>query len=539
MANNRNPIICKEPVIMRLGIDFGTTRTVVAAEESGNYPVCTFSWNGELKEYIPSLAAVQDGSLVFGWQAADRLGRPGVDILRSMKRLTGHLRPEDPVEIGPHFTIPLLDLVTEFLRHVKWMVTRHSNLDLKRRQRIDAMVATPANANSNQRYITFEAFRNAGYTLLGAINEPSAAAVEFLHRFLKNLGPRSPKKYVVVYDLGGGTFDTSIVGIAGRRHEVLAHQGIARLGGDDFDDIILDLVLEEMGRTRDDLSAGEAAILLEECRERKEGLKFNTKKMVVDPSAVFEGHAPVVLETPKLYERCDVLIRQSLATVQDLLSNLDVVGIAVDDVRSLASVYLVGGSVAFPPVSRSLRELFASKVKLSPFPHASTAIGLAMLADPEAQIRVQESVSRYFGIWREYGRDKIFDPIFLKDRQVDSESGHLQVSRVYHPVHNIGLLRFLECSAIGRQGEPAGDISVWKDIFFPYDPSLQNRSDVSRLTVEPRPDLYFQEVVETYDYDTRGIIQVEIENRTAGYRKLYKLEPRVGSTSGRQPGAAV
>jgi molecular chaperone DnaK (HSP70) len=520
---------------MRLGIDFGTTRTVVAAEERGNYPVCTFSWNGELKEYIPSLVAVKDGSLIFGWEAVDQLGRPNVDILRSMKRLTGHLRPEDPVEIGREFTIPLLDLIAEFLAHVKWMITRHSNLAIKRRERIDAMVATPANANSNQRYITFEAFHKAGYGLLGAVNEPSAAAVEFLHRYLRNLGPRSPKKYVVIYDLGGGTFDTSIVGIAGRNHDVLAHQGISRLGGDDFDEIIFDLVLAEIGRKKEDLTPTEITVLLEECRERKEGLKNNTRKMVVDPGAVFAGHAPVVIETAVLYERCQELIRQSLESVQTLLANLNTADIDVDDVRSLASVYLVGGSVAFPPVARSLREVFASKVKQSPFPHASTAIGLAMVADPEAKIRIQETVSRYFGIWRERGRDKIFDPIFLKDRQMDSESGHLHVSRTYHPVHNIGWLRFLECSAIGREGEPAGDISVWKDVYFPYDPRLSERSDVARLAVEPRPDLFSQEVVETYDYDAQGIIRVEIENRTAGYRKLFKLEPRGRSISGIKP----
>jgi actin-like ATPase involved in cell morphogenesis len=81
----------------------------------------------------------------------------------------------------------------------------------------------------------------------GAMNEPSAAAVEFLHRYLRNLGPRSPKRYVAVYDLGGGTFDTSVVGIAEQNHDVVAHEGIGKLGGDDFDEIILNLALEQMG----------------------------------------------------------------------------------------------------------------------------------------------------------------------------------------------------------------------------------------------------------------------------------------------------
>jgi molecular chaperone DnaK (HSP70) len=81
--------------------------------------------------------------------------------------------------------------------------------------------------------------------------------------------------------------------------------------------------------------------------------------------------------------------------------------------RSLAAVYLVGGSVSFPPVARKLREAYPSKVKVSPFPHASTAIGLSIAGDPNANIKVRESVSRHFGIWRERGKDKIFDPIFL------------------------------------------------------------------------------------------------------------------------------
>ena len=84
----------------RFGIDFGTTRTVVAARENGNYPVCSFSWKGDIKEYIPSLIAVDRGRARFGWEAAALLNRPDVTALRSLKRLAGRLRPEDPVDLG-------------------------------------------------------------------------------------------------------------------------------------------------------------------------------------------------------------------------------------------------------------------------------------------------------------------------------------------------------------------------------------------------------------------------------------------------------
>ena len=510
---------------MRLGIDFGTTRTVVAAEENGNYPVCTFNWKGEIKEYIPSLVAVKEGHLYFGWEATQHFHEPGVRVFRSIKRQTGHLRPEDAIDLGSGLSIPVIDLIGFFLSHVRRMILHHGNLPIDKKSKIEVMVATPANANSNQRFITLEAFRRAGFTVAGAINEPSAAAVEFLHRYLKNLGAKSLKKYVVVYDLGGGTFDTSVVRIADRDHDVLAHEGVSHLGGDDFDETILDIVLEMIGISREELSDDDTVRLLEECRERKEGLNSNTKKMIVDPGFVIQGLGPVVLETGKVYERCGSLIRRSLEVMDTLIQTLRQVGVNPDDPRSLAAIYLVGGSVSFPPVARVLRELYANKVKVSPFPHASTAIGLAIAADPEARIQVRESVSRHFGVWREQGRDKVFDPIFLKDKQVDPGTGQLKVSRNYRPVHNIGLLRYLECSSLGKGGEPAGDIAMWKDVYFPYDPSLKDKKDLKRIPIEVKPNLSSQTVIETYQYDAEGIIRVEIENQTCGYRRLFTLGP--------------
>jgi hypothetical protein len=170
-----------------------------------------------------------------------------------------------------------------------------------------------------------------------------------------------------------------------------------------------------------------------------------------------------------------------------------------------------------------LKGLFKNKVKTSPSPHASTAIGLAIAADPQTQVRIRESVSRHFGVWREKGADKIFDPIFLKDQRVSPDSGRLQVSRYYQPMHNIGLLRYLECNFLGRSGEPEGDISIWKNIYFPYDPGLADRKNLGAIAIENRSDLSSQEIVETYEYDPAGIIRVEIENRTSGYHRTYRL----------------
>ncbi|MBI5582964.1 MAG: Hsp70 family protein [Deltaproteobacteria bacterium] len=513
----------KKPKAVRLGIDFGTTRTVVAAVENGNYPICTFSIADEVKEYIPTLAAVEKGRLFFGWEAARRLQDSEVYVLRSLKRLIGRARPDDPIEIAPDFSLPALELVSLFLGHVREMILRHSPLNLPKARPLEILAAVPANAGSNQRYLTLEAFRRAGFRVRGLLNEPSAAAVEFVHRYLKDLGPKSPKKYLVVYDLGGGTFDTSVVGFACNRFDVIAHRGISRLGGDDFDQVILEKALEEIDLRREELPPGAETQLLEECRERKEGLKPNTQKMLLDLALAEEVERSVILGTKEIYERCGPLIERSLNTVQQVMNDLQQFAIDPEDGQNFAAVYLVGGSVAFPPVSRRLRELFARKVRISPYPQAATAIGLAVAADPQARVRIRETVSRYFGLWREReeGKEKVFDPIFFQDRDLGSEGSAKEVVRSYRPAHNIGHLRFLECSALSAEGEPRGDLFVWDDVYFPYDPRLRQEPDLARVPLEKNPTLAAQQIRETYTYDRKGIIHLVIDNLTSGYRKEY------------------
>jgi len=509
----------------RLGIDFGTTRTVVAAVEDGNYPVCSFQDRGELREYVPSLVSFRDGALRFGWDAHADLDDPTVPVLRSMKRLAGELRPYTPIQFGPDHSVQLLDLVTGFVDHLRGLILEQSNLELDPDQPIEVMVASPANASSNQRYITLEAFQRAGFNVLGMLNEPSAAAIEYVNRHLRNLGPNSPKEYVVVYDLGGGTFDTSVVGLARRHFEVLAHEGIARLGGDDFDERILDAVLAQAGSARERFSERQTLRLLEECRERKEGLKATTKKMVVDLSPAIGEEHTVVLPTAEVYERCEPLVARSLQCVQAVMERLDAAGLDPDNARAMAAVYLVGGSVAFPPVSRALRKRYGRKVRVSPFPHAAPAIGLAIAADSNARVQVSELVSRHFGVWREHeaGQDKVFDPIFGKDRRLNADEERLIVERSYRPRHDVGHLRYLECSGIGAQGEPDGDVAMWREIYFPYAPELQDLGEVelAARAIEQRHDLEGQDIVERYSYDARGVIRVEIEDRTTGHRRVF------------------
>src|SRR5262249_53582747 len=159
---------------------------------------------------------------------------------------------------------------------------------------------------------TVEAFKRAGFQVLGLINEPTAAAIEYAHNHLSALGKRSPKRYVVVYDLGGGTFDTSAVSLVDRRFDLIASEGIGRLGGEDFDAIILDLALDAAHIELSSLSPVRRAHLLEICRETKEALGPSNRKLSLDFSAAFEGIEVVTLDMAVVNEACMPLVARTL-----------------------------------------------------------------------------------------------------------------------------------------------------------------------------------------------------------------------------------
>lgn len=501
---------------MRVGIDFGTTRTLVAAALDGRYAVAAYDVADSFRDYLPGYAAHTDAGWVFGWDAADavRAGRPG--SLRSLKRVVSALAPDDPVPGAPD-GITAVELATGFMRHVRASLVDHSNLDVPRDEPLVATVAVPANASTRQRYLTLEAFNRAGFQVDALLNEPTAAAVEFAHRSLQSFGARSPKRYVVVYDLGGGTFDASAVSLVGRRFELLTTEGIARLGGDDFDAAICELVAEAAGIDPTDLGAD----ALEACREAKESLRPNSRKLLVDLGGDRE---PIVVDVKRVYERCQLLVDRTTDMLGELFTRLADYGIDPDNPRELGGVYLVGGGVQLPLIGRHLRTLYKRKIQLAPQPHAATAIGLAICGDPEAGVFVREATTRHFGVWREAdcGHEKVFDPIISKDTAADG-SDEVVVRRDYHPSHTIGALRFIECARLTADGQPAGDVTPWAQIRFPYDPAFAERDDLAALPVERSGAVGAAEIAETYTYSRDGTIAVDIENRTHGYHRHFVL----------------
>jgi len=479
---------------VRLGIDYGTTRTVVARVDDGRHPLVSFDDDGEFRDHLPGIAALVDGELLLGWRAAHAMHEGRAEYaIRSIKRATGTLPPDAPVPGLPGITA--LALVTAFLAELRRALIEDSNAELADDDVLEVMAAVPASAGSGQRWTTLEAVRRAGFQTIGLVNEPTAAAIEFAHRHLGSLSKKSPKKYVVVYDLGGGTFDTSSISLEGRRFELLASEGIGTLGGDDFDALILDLA-----------EAPHTAANLERARAAKETLTANSKKLLLELAG--GSHT---IDVPALFKAAEPLVARTIAQTELLVDP--------GDTRGLGGIYLVGGGASFPAVARALRARFGKKLQLAPQPFAATAIGLAIAADPDQDVVLRENVTRHFGVWREAaaGVEKIFDPLIGKGTTATV------VERRYRPTHAIGHLRFVECGSLDDAGQPNQDLVPWDEVYFPYDPSLADAVELASVPNDRRTDLLANEIAETYTIAPDGTISVVIENRSRGYARAFQL----------------
>ncbi len=514
---------------MRLGIDFGTTRTVVAAVDRGNYPVVNFHCrSGDTLDWYPSLVATRGRQWAFGLDALERTDDPHWVPLRSMKRLLPTSAVDTAVQVG-EAAMPALQLLAAYLGQLRRDLQERSNLDLEGSEALEAFVAVPANANNNQRFLTLEAFRRAGFTVLALVNEPTAAGIEYAHRY-RSKSAKGRQEYLLVYDLGGGTFDVSLIGMGGHRYEVLADQGIARLGGDDFDAALLEMAVEAAGG-EPHLSQAARFRLLEECRQKKEALHPNTRRIVVDLSVAFPDRGQVVVGAAEFYARCAPLVQRSLDAVESALAQAEAAGINGEQV---ASLYVVGGGSELPLVGRMLREWHGRKVRRSAYPHAATAVGLAIAADADVPSTIRERFTRHFGVWREAdaGRTIVFDPIFPKGTPLPPADGRPLVhTRAYRPAHNLGHFRYLECGRV-EDGRPAGDITPWDEIYFPFDGGLWEEDNLSRVAVQRRGQVAPHLVQERYQCDANGILTVTIADRGSGRERTFHL-------AGRSPGARL
>lgn len=524
----------------KLGIDFGTTRTVVAVCDRGNYPVLGFLGpDGNSTDWYPSVVAEREGELTFGLDAAAVAHDPSYAVVRSFKRLLGapDVSPETRIQIGA-LEMTVLDLVTRFLVALKRDIVERSNLpsaftdDTPMR----CVVATPANAHSTQRFITLESFRRAGFEVVAMLNEPSAAGVEYAHRYRNTI--TSKREHILVYDLGGGTFDASLVRMRGLAHDVIGSSGLSRLGGDDFDEALLDLVLEAKALDKAALEPRSLDTLRDQCRDAKERLNPSSKRIAIDLAAGLPGglSEPVVIVAERFYERCMPLVDETLAMMKRVLDGRDGEALIYNDHTApfaavpisdaeIAGIYVVGGASTLPLIARMLKDSYGRRVHRSAYPSASTAIGLAIALDDQGFV-LTERFSHHFGVFREArdGTEVAFDPIFNEVTEQPSLSGTSVTSvRTYRAAHNVGHFRYIECGWLDGHGAPSGDITPFAEVLFPFDPTLRRPEVDLRDVPVRRTGSAGPLVEERYSVNAGGIVELTIVDLETGFERRHRL----------------
>ncbi len=343
-----------------IGIDLGTTNSCVAVLEGKDVEVIT---NPEGNRTTPSAVAYKNGERIVG-EAAKRQVVTNKESVLSIKRLMG-TNKKVTLE-GKEYTPQ--EISAMILQHLKKYAEDYLGEKVTR-----AVITVPAYFNDAQRQATKDAGKIAGLEVERIINEPTAAALAF------GIDKTDKEQKVLVYDLGGGTFDVSILELADGTFEVLATAGDNLLGGDDFDDVVVDYLVDMFKKENGiDLKADRMALqrLKEGAEKAKKELSSTLQTQISLPfiSAGPSGplHIETVLTRAKFEDMTRHLLDRTVAPVRQALKDS---GLTKNDIHH---VLLVGGSTRMPAVVELIKKELGKEPNKSVNPDEVVAIGAAI-----------------------------------------------------------------------------------------------------------------------------------------------------------------
>ncbi len=346
-----------------IGIDLGTTNSCVAVMEGGEPVVIT---NAEGSRTTPSVVAFQkDGSRVVG-QVAKRqaVANPDKTVI-SIKR---HMGSDFKVNIDEKTYSPQ-EISAMVLKKLKDDAEAYLGTTVT-----DAVITCPAYFTDSQRQATKDAGKIAGLNVLRIINEPTAAALSYG----LDKGKEKNSK-VIIYDLGGGTFDVSVLEISEGVFEVLATRGDMMLGGDDFDNKIMDYMVDDFkAKNGIDLSKDKMAMqrLKEAAEKAKIELSGVTSTSVSLPFISMTEAGPVHLEMEITRQKFDALTQDLVTrTEEPMRLAMEDAGLKYEDIDK---VILVGGSTRIPAVMAKVKEMTGKDPFKGINPDECVAVGAAI-----------------------------------------------------------------------------------------------------------------------------------------------------------------
>ena len=497
-----------------IGIDLGTTNSVVAVMEGGEVTVIP---NQEGSRLTPSVVAfTSKGETLVGEPAKRQAVTNSKGTIYSIKRFMGRRHsevqaeekmvpyevvggPNDFVKVrvgGKEYTPP--EISAFILRKLREAAESHLGHKVRK-----AVITVPAYFNDSQRQATKDAGQIAGLEVARIINEPTAAALAYGLDKKKN-------EQIAVFDLGGGTFDISILDVAEGVFEVLSTNGDTHLGGDDWDEALMNYVADEFKKEQGvDLRNDQMALqrLKEAAEKAKKDLSFQTQADINLPFITADQNGPKHLTmtitrsqferlTDHLFERCRGPVMKALEDAKLKASDID-------------EVVLVGGSTRMPRVQQIVKEIFGKEPHKGVNPDEVVAVGAAIqgavLAGDVKGVLLLDVTPLSLGLETKGG---VFTKLVERNTTIPTEKK--------------------ETFTTAEDGQSAVTIKVFQG----ERPMAADNRLLGEFNLEgiPPAPMGVPQIEVSFNIDANGILQVSARDKGTGKEQTIKIESSGGLT---------
>ena len=503
------------------GIDLGTSNSCIAVMEAAGPRVIPIDG----QPTVPSVVGYdrRQGEILVGQRARNRMALEPESTVRSIKRRMGL---SEPSRLGPRQLSPE-EVAAEILRYLKDRGGAAEEREIRR-----AVITVPAYFEDAQRRATVRAGELAGLEVVRLLNEPTAAALIYDRLQVRSpedgTAPRTgrgddDRVRILVYDLGGGTFDVSVVEISHQIDEVLASCGDNHLGGDDFDQLLVEHLLRHVeNRHGRDLAGDSRALarLAAAAELAKIDLSSKPYSRVIEEALAGGLHLDVELERATL----EGLIGEALdGTMPEVERALEEARLAASEIDR---VVLVGGSTRIPRVREMLGERFACPVEHAVDPALCVGLGAAVqgaILEGEIYDQILVDVAAH-----SLGVKTLDDPTGALDPLLP------QVADFFSPVirrnTQIPVTRS-EVYYTVVDDQRAIDVEVYQG----DQPRCSQNTRIGNFLFELEPCPAGSPVVEELSYDTDGIIQVRVHQKGTGNSAEATFDTRVRPAAGGAP----
>lgn len=501
-----------------IGIDLGTTNSCVAVLEGDKVKVIE---NAEGARTTPSIVAFKDGETLVGQAAKRQAVTNPKNTLFAIKRLIGR-RFEDKevqkdISLAP-FKIVKADngdawvevndkkqappqISAEVLRKMKKTAEDYLGEAVT-----EAVVTVPAYFNDAQRQATKDAGKIAGLDVKRIINEPTAAALAY------GMDKKGGDKTVAVYDLGGGTFDVSIIEIADvdgdQQFEVLATNGDTHLGGEDFDLALIDYLVEEFKKEQDVNLKGDPLAMqrLKEAAEKakielssSQSTEVNLPYITADSSG--PKHLVVTISRAKLESLTEDMVARTIIPCKTALEDAGLSASDIDD------VILVGGQTRMPLVQQKVQEFFGKEPRKDVNPDEAVAMGAAIqgavLSGDKKDVLLLDVTPLTLGIETMGG---VMTPIIEKNTMIPTKK-----SQVF---------------STAADNQPAVSIQVYQgERKIANQNKLLGNFDLTDIPPAPRG---VPQIEVTFDINADGIMNISAKDKGTGKSQSIQIKADSG-----------